>query len=245
MRQIVLDTETTGLEVRAGNRILEIGCVEILNRQLTGNNLHFYINPERESEEGALNVHGITTDFLKDKPKFAQIAEEFRNYVKDAEIIIHNAAFDIAFLDEEFRLVGYPKFEEHVSGVIDSLKMARELHPGRRNSLDALCERYEISNAHRVLHGALLDSELLAEVYLAMTRGQNTFSMGLEDNTSDTGETLELAPLEEVVVRYATEAELAEHAEVLKAVDKASKGNCVWNKLNALPESAETEAAAI
>lgn len=235
MRQIVLDTETTGLEVRAGNRILEIGCVELLNRQLTGNNLHFYINPERESEEGALNVHGITTEFLKDKPKFAAIAEQFRDYVKGAEIIIHNAAFDLAFLDEEFRLVGYPKFEEHVKSVVDSLKMARELHPGRRNSLDALCERYEISNAHRVLHGALLDSELLAEVYLAMTRGQNAFSMSLDDENDDNGNALALAPLEDVVVRHATEAELAEHAEVLKAIDKASKGNCVWHKLTATP----------
>lgn len=243
MRQIVLDTETTGLEVRAGNRILEIGCVELNNRQLTGNNLHFYINPERESEEGALNVHGITTEFLSDKPKFAEIAEEFREYIKGAEIIIHNAAFDIAFLDEEFRLVGYPKFEDHVHGVIDSLKMARELHPGRRNSLDALCERYEISNAHRVLHGALLDSELLAEVYLAMTRGQNTLSMTIEDDSDADGNALALAPLEDVVVRLATEEELAAHAEVLKAVDKASKGNCVWNALTAAEATAAAPAA--
>jgi DNA polymerase-3 subunit epsilon len=232
MRQIVLDTETTGLEVRAGNRILEIGCVELVNRQLTGNNLHLYINPERESEEGALNVHGITTEFLKDKPKFADIAETFRKYVEGAEIIIHNAAFDLAFLDEEFRLVGYPKFETVVANVVDSLKMARELHPGRRNSLDALCERYEVSNAHRVLHGALLDSELLAEVYLAMTRGQNTFSMAIEEENDADGNALALAPLEDVIVQQASEEELALHEEVLKAIDKASKGNCVWNKLN-------------
>ncbi len=245
MRQIVLDTETTGLEVRSGNRILEIGCVEMNHRQLTGNNLHFYINPGRESEEGALNVHGITSDFLKDKPKFADIAEAFRDYINGAEIIIHNAAFDIAFLDEEFRLIGYPKFEEHVYGVIDSLKMARELHPGRRNSLDALCERYEISNAHRVLHGALLDSELLAEVYLAMTRGQNTLSMSIEEDSDENGNTLVLAPLEDVIVRYATTEEMAEHEEVLKAIDKASKGNCVWNQLTAPPEVENSTASLI
>lgn len=240
MRQIVLDTETTGLEVRAGNRILEIGCVELLNRQLTGNNLHFYINPGRDSEEGALNVHGITTEFLRDKPDFKQIAEEFRDYVKGAEVIIHNASFDLAFLDEEFRLVGYPAFKTHVGSVVDSLLMARELHPGRRNSLDALCERYEVSNGHRKLHGALLDAELLADVYLAMTRGQNTLSMDMEEDTSEEGRALALAPLENVVVRMANADELALHEKTLGIIDKESKGNCVWLRLD---KSQEPEAA--
>src|SRR5690606_27105364 len=170
MRQIILDTETTGLNARSGDRIIEIGCVELLNRQLTGNNYHRYINPERDSEEGALAVHGLTTEFLSDKPKFAEIAGEFLDFVKDAELIIHNAPFDLGFLDMELERLGLPPLEKHVRGVTDTLVMAKQMYPGKRNSLDALCDRYEISNAHRTLHGALLDSELLAEVYLAMTR---------------------------------------------------------------------------
>ena len=153
--------------------------MEVLNRQLSGKNLHFYINPERDSEEGALAVHGLTTEFLADKPTFKQIAAEFLDYVRGAQIIIHNAPFDVGFLDAELALLGLPPFKEHVSDVVDSLQMAKELHPGRRNSLDALCDRYGISNAHRVLHGALLDAELLAEVYLSMTRGQNSLTMDL------------------------------------------------------------------
>uniref|UniRef100_UPI0031DBE392 DNA polymerase III subunit epsilon n=1 Tax=Herbaspirillum seropedicae TaxID=964 RepID=UPI0031DBE392 len=186
MRQIILDTETTGLSPRNGNRILEIGCVEVLNRQLSGKNLHFYINPERDSEEGALAVHGLTTEFLADKPTFKQIAAEFLDYVRGAQIIIHNAPFDVGFLDAELALLGLPPFKDHVIDVVDSLQMAKELHPGRRNSLDALCDRYGISNAHRVLHGALLDAELLAEVYLSMTRGQNSLTMdlGAEEDVS-------------------------------------------------------------
>ena len=177
MRQIVLDTETTGLNPRTGDRILEIGAVEMSNRMLTGNNFHYYINPERDSEEGALAVHGLTTEFLSDKPKFAEIADEFRAYIAGAELIIHNAPFDIGFLNAEFKRLNLPPVQEQVHGVIDTLVQAKEMHPGKRNSLDALCDRYGVSNAHRKLHGALLDSELLADVYLAMTRGQNSLSM--------------------------------------------------------------------
>jgi len=154
MRQIVLDTETTGLNPRTGDRIIEVGCVEIVNRKLTGNNFHRYINPERDSDEAALAVHGLTTEFLSDKPKFAEIVEELREYVQGAEVIIHNAPFDLGFLNHEFQRLGLPPFTSHCSGVIDTLVQAKELHPGKRNSLDALCDRYEISNAHRKLHGA-------------------------------------------------------------------------------------------
>ncbi|WP_034294042.1 DNA polymerase III subunit epsilon [Herbaspirillum sp. RV1423] len=237
MRQIVLDTETTGLNARTGDRVIEIGCVELLNRQLTGNNLHFYINPERDSEEGALAVHGLTTEFLSDKPKFAEIADEFRDYVRGAEIIIHNAPFDVGFLDAEFRLLGLASFKEHVDNIVDSLQMAKEQHPGRRNSLDALCDRYGISNAHRTLHGGLLDAALLAEVYLAMTRGQNSLTMDLSD--SDGGEEgeaeLELTPLADIIVVAADEEEQGLHETVLNALDKEVKGTCVWRAVPAEP----------
>lgn len=174
MRQIVLDTETTGLNAATGDRVIEIGCVEMVNRRLTGRNLHFYINPEREIDAGAMAVHGITNEFVADKPKFAEVVDEIRDYVQGAEAIIHNAAFDLGFLDMEFQRLGLPTFREHLSGHIDTLLEARRMFPGKRNSLDALCDRLGVSNAHRTLHGALLDAELLAEVYLAMTRGQNT-----------------------------------------------------------------------
>jgi DNA polymerase-3 subunit epsilon len=230
MRQIVLDTETTGLNPRTGDRIIEVGCVEILNRKLTGNNFHRYINPERESDEAALAVHGLTTEFLSDKPKFHEIAQELREFVQGAEIIIHNAPFDLAFLNHEFERMGLPPFVEHCSGVIDTLVHAKELHPGKRNSLDALCDRYGISNAHRKLHGALLDSELLADVYLAMTRGQNSLSMDVEVETSAGGQLLEAGPLGDILVLPASADELAEHENVLAALDKGVKGECVWRK---------------
>ncbi|MCO4855475.1 DNA polymerase III subunit epsilon [Herbaspirillum huttiense F1] len=244
MRQIILDTETTGLSPRNGNRILEIGCVEVLNRQLSGKNLHFYINPERDSEEGALAVHGLTTEFLADKPTFKQIAAEFLDYVRGAQIIIHNAPFDVGFLDAELALLGLPPFKEHVSDVVDSLQMAKELHPGRRNSLDALCDRYGISNAHRVLHGALLDAELLAEVYLSMTRGQNSLTMDLggEEEVSEGEGKLELAPLAEVIVVAASEEELGLHEDVLNQLDKEARGSCVW-RFEPPPPEAAAEAA--
>src|SRR5438067_1915895 len=228
MRQIVLDTETTGLNPRTGDRVIEIGCVEIFNRKLTGNNFHRYINPERDSDEAALAVHGLTTEFLRDKPRFHEIAEELREFVGGAEVIIHNAPFDLGFLNHEFERIGLPPFVSHCSNVIDTLVNAKELHPGKRNSLDALCDRYGISNAHRKLHGALLDSELLADVYLAMTRGQNSLSMELEVETSSEGGLLEAVALAEIIVLAASADEAAEHEALLGGLDKAVKGNCIW-----------------
>jgi DNA polymerase-3 subunit epsilon len=231
MRHIILDTETTGLNPRSGNRIIEIGCVEMLNRQLTGNNFHRYLNPGRDSEDGALAVHGLTTEFLSDKPQFTEVAAEFLDYIAGAEIIIHNAPFDIGFLDMELTLLGFPNFAKHVEGVIDTLPMAKEMHPGKRNSLDALCDRYGISNAHRTLHGGLLDAALLAEVYLAMTRGQNSLSMdlGMEDRHDAMGNSIALAPLADIVVRMATVDELVLHQALLAGLDKESKGKTIWN----------------
>jgi DNA polymerase-3 subunit epsilon len=228
MRQIVLDTETTGLNPRTGDRIIEVGCVEIRNRKLTGNNFHRYINPERDSHEEALAVHGLTTEFLSDKPRFAEIVHELRAYIDGAEVVIHNAPFDLGFLDHEFRTLGLPSFTEHCSSVIDTLVHAKELHPGKRNSLDALCDRYGISNAHRKLHGALLDAELLADVYLAMTRGQNTLGMELEDEVVAEGAGLAAVALAEVLVVRAASAELAAHEELLNGLDKQVKGTSVW-----------------
>jgi DNA polymerase-3 subunit epsilon len=232
MRQIVLDTETTGLNPRSGDRIIEIGCVELINRRLTGNNFHVYINPERDSEEGALAVHGLTTEFLSDKPKFAEIADELRDYVSGAEIIIHNAPFDVGFLDAEFARLNIPCFEEHVGKITDTLVQAKEMHPGKRNSLDALCDRYGVSNAHRALHGALLDAELLAEVYLAMTRGQNSLTIDLhvEDAAGD-GSKAETLPMPGTIVVQATADELGAHEIVLQRLDKEVKGSCLWRTL--------------
>jgi DNA polymerase-3 subunit epsilon len=235
MRQIVLDTETTGLNPRSGDRIIEIGCVELVNRRLTGNNFHRYINPERDSEEGALAVHGLTTDFLSDKPKFADIVDELRDYISGAEIIIHNAPFDVGFLDAELSRLSLPSFAEHVGKITDTLVQAKEMHPGKRNSLDALCDRYGVSNAHRALHGALLDAELLAEVYLAMTRGQNslTIDLHIDDAAFSNGGKIEVAPMPEVIVLPASPDELAEHETVMKSLGKEVKGSCVWRTLEA------------
>jgi DNA polymerase-3 subunit epsilon len=231
MRQIVLDTETTGLNPRAGDRVIEIGCVELVNRRLTGNNFHYYINPERDSEAGALAVHGLTTEFLSDKPKFAEIADEFRDYVAGAEVIIHNAPFDVGFLDEEFKRLNLPSFRDHVVNIIDSLSEAKVQHPGKRNSLDALCDRYGISNAHRTLHGALLDAELLAEVYLAMTRGQNSLTIDLAAPTEATGiQIVEEVAIAEVIVLEADADELGEHEATLAGLDKEVKGQCLWHQ---------------
>jgi DNA polymerase-3 subunit epsilon len=228
MRQIVLDTETTGINPKLGNRIIEIGCVELENRMLTGNNFHVYINPDRESEEGALNVHGLTTEFLRDKPRFHEIVEGLRTYIQGAEVIIHNAPFDLGFLNHEFRLLNLPDFSSHIGGVIDTLVQAKELHPGKRNSLDALCDRYGISNAHRKLHGALLDSELLADVYLAMTRGQNSLGMDEEEVVVVGAELLAPVAMADIIFLPATDDELAAHAEAIAGLDKAVKGQCIW-----------------
>jgi DNA polymerase-3 subunit epsilon len=178
-RQIVLDTETTGLSAEGGDRIIEIGCVELLNRKLTGNNLHFYLNPERDSHEDALKVHGISNEFLRDKPKFAEVAQEFLDYVQGAEIIIHNAAFDVGFLNKELELINSPPFATFVGAVTDTLVMAKEMYPGKRNSLNALCDRLGVDNSGRTLHGALLDAELLADVYINLTRGQDALLIDL------------------------------------------------------------------
>jgi len=229
MRQIVLDTETTGLNPRDGHRIIEVACIEMVNRRLTGHHLHKYINPEREIDEGAQAVHGITLEFLADKPKFADIADEFLEFINGAELIIHNAPFDLGFLNAELRRLDRVPVETLCNGVTDTLKMAKEIHPGKRNSLDALCERYEIDNSSRTLHGALLDTELLAEVFLAMTRGQNTLMIEPDavprPQLGADGQVRQRKPL---LVRRPTAEELADHERVLAAIDKESKGACIW-----------------
>ena len=229
MRQIVLDTETTGLDPRHGHRIIEVACIEMVNRRLTGHHLHKYVNPEREIDEGAQAVHGISLEFLADKPKFADIADEFLEFINGAELIIHTAPFDIGFLNAELDRLGRVPVGTICNGVIDTLRMAKDLHPGKRNSLDALCERYEIDNSSRTLHGALLDTELLAEVFLAMTRGQNSLMIEPDaaprPNIGADGQVRQRKPL---VVRRASPDELAEHERVLKAIDKESKGACLW-----------------
>jgi DNA polymerase-3 subunit epsilon len=226
LRQVVLDTETTGLEVREGHRIIEIGCIEIVGRRLTERRLHHYVNPERDSDDGALAVHGITREFLADKPKFADIAHELLDFVRDAEVIIHNAAFDVEFLDAEFARIGKPPFAQQCNLVTDSLRLARDLHPGKRNSLDALCERYAVSNAHRTLHGALLDAGLLAEVYLALTRGQDTLVMDLGGLAAFA----DVGPIDvsKLIVLRATPEEDAAHEAVLAAIEQDSARPSVW-----------------
>jgi len=230
LRQIVLDTETTGLNVRDGNRIIEIGCVELIDRKLTGNNYHQYINPERDSEEGALAVHGLTTEFLSDKPKFIEISKEFCDYIQGAEVIIHNAPFDLSFLNAEFSRLSLGSFSDYVETVIDTLVQAKELHPGKRNSLDALCDRYEISNAHRKLHGALLDAELLADVFLAMSRGQNSFAIDLDEDDAPVVQESHIIdlPVGDVLVRRADDAEITEHENLLSGLDKQLRQSCIW-----------------
>ena len=234
MRQIVLDTETTGLSADNGDRIIEIGCVELLNRKLTGNNLHFYVNPERDSHEDALKVHGISNEFLRDKPKFAAIADQLLDYLRDAEVIIHNAPFDISFLNKEMERLGRPPITSILSQVTDSLVMAKEMFPGKRNGLDALCDRLGVDNSGRTLHGALLDAELLADVYINMTRGQDALLMDLGDAPGEDGqvEVLDLSRFDLPVLR-ANASEAQAHDGVLADLDKASTGKTVWRKLEA------------
>jgi len=229
-RQIVFDTETTGLSAENGDRIIELGCVELVNRKLTGNNLHLYLNPERDSHEDALKVHGISNEFLKDKPKFAEVVEDILAYMQGAEIIIHNAAFDVGFLNKELELVGRPPFATYVSGVIDTLAMAKEMFPGKRNSLDALCDRLGVDNSGRTLHGALLDAELLADVYINLTRGQDALLIADDVQDGGTGPQAVQIDLRGIVlpVLRASEAELAGHEEVLAQIDKASGGKTIW-----------------
>ena len=226
-RQVVLDTETTGLEPELGHRVIELGAVELQNRRATGRHFHYYVNPERESEEAALRVHGISNDFLLDKPKFADIAAQFLDYVQGAELIIHNAAFDVAFLDHELARLDLPPISKVCAVVTDTLRLARELHPGKKNSLDALCERYQIDNSARTLHGALLDAQLLAEAYLAMTRGQDSLLAGLSIETSLEVEA-QGATVYEVIVISASAEELDAHHRYLEELDKTCKGACVW-----------------
>jgi DNA polymerase-3 subunit epsilon len=236
MRQIVLDTETTGFYANHPDnpdRMVEIGCVELVNRKLTGNNLHFYLNPGRDSDEGALSVHGLTTQFLSDKPKFEEIAQQLVDYVADAEIIIHNAPFDVSFLDMELRRAGHKVFKAHVSNVLDTLVMAKEMFPGKRNSLDALCSRLEVDNSGRTLHGALLDAELLADVYINMTRGQDALIMesSAPEEAGIVVEQLDLRSMQLPVI-VVNAQELAAHEDVLAQLDKSSGGKTVW-KLSA------------
>lgn len=233
IRQVVLDTETTGIEASKGHRIIEIGCVEMVNRRLTGNNLHLYLNPEREVDEGAARVHGMTWDDLRDKPVFADEVERFLAFVKGAEIIIHNAPFDVGFLDAELARLNRGTFASHCRGVVDTLAMAREQYPGKRNNLDALCERLMVPNKHRTLHGALLDSELLAEVYLGMTRGQGSFDIGAvhEDEGADTqGPGGGGWPPKGLRVRVAEGAEKALHEQGLLALEKQFRSSMLWHR---------------
>ena len=233
-RQIVLDTETTGLNARLGDRVIEIGCIELLSRRVTDRTFHRFVNPEREIDEGAARVHGIDREFLADKPKFAAIAAEFLDYVRGAELVIHNAEFDVEFLNRELALAGFGKLSEYVSGVVDSLALARDLHPAKKNSLDALCERYAIDNSHRTLHGALLDARLLAEVYLAMTRGQESLVMELETPAAAaiTAAGIDLSLL--IVVR-ASDEEAAAHERYLDALEKETRAAPLWRRLAAQP----------
>jgi len=228
----VLDTETTGLNARLGDRVIEIGCIELMSRNVTDRRFHAYLNPERDIEAGALTVHGLTNEFLADKPKFSEIAKEFVDYVRGAELIIHNAAFDVEFLDLELDRAGLGKLSDHAAGVVDTLAMARELHPGKRNGLDALCERYAIDNSHRTLHGALLDARLLAEVYLAMTRGQDSLVMDL-DQPSEAALAAARIDAKKLAVLRATADEVKEHEKILDAIDKAAseKGGSLWRRL--------------
>jgi len=230
-RLIVLDTETTGLSAEGGDRIIEIGCVELLNRKLSGNNLHYYLNPDRDSHEDALRVHGISNEFLRDKPKFTAIADELLDYLNGAEVIIHNAAFDVGFLNKELQLAQRPPLKAVVAKVVDTLAMAKEMYPGKRNSLDALCDRLGVDNSGRTLHGALLDAELLADVYIYMTRGQDALLVeSVEEEVSTrTEEAFDWKSLDLPVLR-ANEQELAAHESVLLQLDKASNGQTVWRK---------------
>lgn len=228
MRQVILDTETTGLEPAQGHRIVEIGCVEIINRRLTGATLHSYFNPGRDSDEGALKVHGLTGEFLADKPRFAEVFDQFREFIDGAEVLIHNAPFDEAFLDAELELCGQPKFRQQCHSVTDTLVLARQTFPGKRNSLDALCERLGVSNAHRTLHGALLDAQLLAEVYLAMTRGQESFLIDVQGVSRGADLPDQQWPPMELLVVAASDDECAAHRATLAAIERDARRKPLW-----------------
>lgn len=249
MRQIVLDTETTGLEPELGHRIIEIGCVELLNRRPTGRTFHHYLNPDREIDKGALEVHGITMEQLQNKPRFADVVDELMAFISGAELVIHNAAFDVAFLDAELKRhsAKVPSYVGRTVNnecrVLDTLALARQMHPGQRNNLDALCKRYSIDNSHRELHGALLDARILADVYLAMTGGQVGLALGVEDTieAAQVGQVRALVrPAVPLVVISASEDELKLHEGMLATIAKASKGKCLWQALEAPPPPAQS-----
>ena len=237
MRQIVLDTETTGLEPSLGHRIIEIGCVEMINRRPSGKTFQYYLNPQREVDPGAQEVHGLSNEFLEDKPLFADIAGEFLEFVQGAELIIHNAPFDIGFLNKELELAANDRRIEDVCNVMDTLVLARSMHPGQRNSLDALCKRYQVDNSNREMHGALLDARILADVYLSMTGGQAALSLdseGQPGQTGMTGQGVAAAKTDRsgvhLVVVHANEEELAAHKACLETIDAASENGCLWKK---------------
>ena len=233
MRKVILDTETTGLNPATGDRIIEIGCVEMVGRRLTDRTFHYYINPERDIDAGAFAVHGLSREFLSDKPVFGNIVEQLIEFVDGAEIVIHNAPFDLGFLDNEFALLKRQPFRNLASKITDTLLDARQMFPGKRNSLDALCERFAISNQHRTLHGALLDAQLLAEVYVAMTRGQEDLSIDLIDYTVGADASGHAKPLPtDLKIMTASEDDLAQHEKILTEIAKTSKKDSVWSPLN-------------
>jgi DNA polymerase III subunit epsilon len=233
MRQVVLDTETTGLEVEQQHRVIEIGCVELLNRRLTGRRFHQYLNPGRDIDEGAVQVHGLTRERLAKEPTFAHVHPEFLEFIRDAELIIHNAPFDVAFLNAEFARIEAAHRVADLCRVLDSLALARQMHPGQRNSLDALCKRYSVDNSHRDHHGALLDARILAEVYLAMTGGQGSLTLSAESDTvrSRAPQAQPLRSQNPIVVISANDEETAAHEHILALLDKTSSGQTVWRRL--------------
>ena len=236
MRQIVLDTETTGIDTKLGNRIIEIGCVEVIDRKVTGKRYHQYINPQRDSEEGALEVHGITTAFLADKPLFADVVDDFLNFIRGAELVIHNAPFDVGFINHELNQLNQQN--NHIANictVLDTLVLAKKMHPGQKNNLDALCKRYDIDNSQRDLHGALLDAEILAETYLAMTGGQTMLSLGGQSNSHDSETEVSqprrvMADITKLKVISPSTEEMTLHDARLAGIDKMTSGECIWLK---------------
>jgi len=244
MRQIVLDTETTGLDPEQGHRIVEIACVTLHHRSLTGESLHQYINPERDSDPEALRVHGLDSDFLAQHPRFAAVADAFVDFIRGAELIIHNAPFDVKFLNAELARCGLPALDTLCAGITDSLQVARELHPGKRNNLDALCERYGIANAHRTLHGALLDAELLAEVWLAMTRGQDSLLMDFDDTSHSKRDasTTHATPIDATALKVlpAQAHELEAHEAYLAQLDQTVQGACLWRRRHTASRAQDT-----
>jgi DNA polymerase-3 subunit epsilon len=236
MRQIILDTETTGLDPALGHRVIEIAAVELLNRRYTDKHFHRYVNPGRDSEDAALRVHGLTNEFLSDKPRFAEIAAEFLDFVRGAELVIHNSAFDLAFINYELNLLRMEPIHTCCPIIVDTLKLSREMHPGKRNALDSLCERYGIDHSRRSLHGALLDAQLLAEVYLAMTRGQESLIID-EQMTHSTFVITPYSRVSALLVEHATADEMDAHAEYLLDLQRASAGRCVWQQVASRSES--------